>query len=77
MHDHTELALSQNLSLAAGIRSIDWPSRSLDLNPIEHIWDVMGRAIHEQDPPPNLQQLGLRLIEVWNNIPEYHQGFNS
>ena len=30
----------------------------------------MGRAIHEQDPPPNLQQLGLRLIEVWNNIPQ-------
>jgi len=55
---------------AAGIRSIDWPSRSPDLNPIEHIWDVMGRAIHEQDPPPNLHQLGLRLIEVWNNIPQ-------
>ena len=55
---------------ATGIRSIDWPSRSPDLNPIEHIWDVMGRAIHEQDPPPNLQQLGLRLIEVRGNIPQ-------
>ena len=53
-----------------GIRSIEWPSKSPDLNPIEHIWDVMGRTIQELDPSPNLEQLKLSLIDAWNNIPQ-------
>uniref|UniRef100_A0A8C5MJU2 Tc1-like transposase DDE domain-containing protein n=1 Tax=Leptobrachium leishanense TaxID=445787 RepID=A0A8C5MJU2_9ANUR len=29
-----------------GIDAMDWPARSPDLNPIEHIWDIMSRSIH-------------------------------
>ena len=29
-----------------GIDAMDWPVRSPDLNPIEHIWDIMSRSIH-------------------------------
>lgn len=25
------------------IPQINWPARSLDLNPIEHVWDMLGR----------------------------------
>ncbi|KAI3366544.1 hypothetical protein L3Q82_000676 [Scortum barcoo] len=31
-----------------GIDAMDWPARSPDLNPIEHIWDIMYRSIHQR-----------------------------
>ncbi|CDQ59908.1 unnamed protein product [Oncorhynchus mykiss] len=31
-----------------GIDAMDWPACSPDLNPIEHIWDIMSRSIHQQ-----------------------------
>ncbi|XP_069813910.1 testis-specific gene 13 protein [Dendropsophus ebraccatus] len=30
-----------------GVEAIDWPVCSPDLNPNEHIWDVMSRSIHQ------------------------------
>jgi hypothetical protein len=29
------------------IDAMDGPARSPDLNPIEHIWDIMSRSIHQ------------------------------
>ncbi|GBN89922.1 hypothetical protein AVEN_172874-1 [Araneus ventricosus] len=29
-----------------------WPARSLDLNPIEHVWDMLGRRIAGRSVPP-------------------------
>ncbi|CAJ0966516.1 unnamed protein product [Ranitomeya imitator] len=35
-----------------GIEAMDWPAHSPDLNPIEHIWDIMSRTIHQRHIAP-------------------------
>uniref|UniRef100_A0A8C7RN94 Transposase Tc1-like domain-containing protein n=1 Tax=Oncorhynchus mykiss TaxID=8022 RepID=A0A8C7RN94_ONCMY len=49
-----------------GIDAMDWPARSPDLNPIEHIWDIMSRSIHQQ----TVQELADALVQVWEEIPQ-------
>ncbi|GFV17151.1 transposable element Tcb1 transposase [Trichonephila clavipes] len=34
------------------ITRMDWPAYSPDLNPIEHVWDMLGRRITARQPPP-------------------------
>ncbi|CDQ71979.1 unnamed protein product [Oncorhynchus mykiss] len=54
-----------------GIDAMDWPARSPDLNPIEHIWDIMSRSIHQrQVAPQTLQELADALVQVWEEIPQ-------
>ncbi|GFO45131.1 transposase [Plakobranchus ocellatus] len=48
-----------------------WPANSPDLNPIEHLLDVMGRALrHQERQPINLQELAMELIRIWGEIPQ-------
>ncbi|KAG2470935.1 TC1A transposase, partial [Polypterus senegalus] len=54
-----------------GIETIEWPSRSPDLNPIEHLWDIMFRSIrHRQVAPQTVQQLRNALIQIWEEMPQ-------
>ena len=40
------------------------------MNPIEYIWDEIGRALQELDPQAvNLRQLGVVVQNVWQQIP--------
>ncbi|CAJ0964271.1 unnamed protein product [Ranitomeya imitator] len=39
-----------------GIEAMDWPARYPDLNPIEHIWDIMSRTIHQRNVAPQTVQ---------------------
>ena len=42
----------------------------IDLSPIEHLWDELGRRVrHRQNPPETLQELLDALVHEWNNIP--------
>ena len=46
------------------IERMEWPSRSPDLNPIEHVWDMIGRAVYARvNPPRTLAELGQALQE--------------
>ena len=54
-----------------GIDRLDWPAASPDLNPIEHLWDQLGRALHRrQNPPTNMQQLRDALTEEWQRLDQ-------
>ncbi|GFV20690.1 transposable element Tcb2 transposase [Trichonephila clavipes] len=35
-----------------GIVRMEWPACSPDINPIEHVWDALGRRIAGLQPPP-------------------------
>ncbi|GBL76555.1 hypothetical protein AVEN_53286-1 [Araneus ventricosus] len=50
---------------------MDWPAYSPDLNPIEHVWDMLGRRIAARQPPPTcLPELRRELLDEWCNIPQ-------
>ncbi|GFT28487.1 transposable element Tcb2 transposase [Trichonephila clavipes] len=50
---------------------MNWPAYSLDLNPIEHVWDMLGRRIAPNQPPPTyLPELRSSLLDEWSNIPQ-------
>ncbi|GFT16683.1 DDE_3 domain-containing protein [Trichonephila clavipes] len=53
------------------IPCMDWPAYSPDLNPIEHVWDILGRRITARQLPLTcLPELWRALLDVWCNIPQ-------
>jgi hypothetical protein len=54
-----------------GIQVMNWPARSRDLNPMEHLLDNMGRRLEEQMPPPaNLKGVRQLVVEVWEDVDQ-------
>ncbi len=50
---------------------LKWPPQSPDLNPIEHLWDVVEREIRILDVQlTNLQQLRDAIMTIWTKISE-------
>ena len=48
---------------------INWPACSPDLNPIEHVWNMLYVAILRRPAQPtNLVELENALTEDWNNL---------
>ena len=49
----------------------NWPSKNLDLNPIEQLCDNLDTRVRQhQNPPGNINELRDTLLEEWNNIPQ-------
>ena len=51
------------------VNLLPWPAVSLDMNPIEHTWDYLGRKVQARRNVHNLRDLENALIQEWNNIP--------
>jgi transposase len=48
------------------ITTLPWPARSPDLNPIEHIWDIIGLRVKERTSPvQTLNDLKQTLHQEW------------
>ncbi|GFX05486.1 transposable element Tcb2 transposase [Trichonephila clavipes] len=63
--------LTEDFLFEEGIVRIEWPACSPDMNPIEHVWDALGRRVVGRQPPPQtLQELERALLEKWDRIPQ-------
>ncbi|GFU73614.1 transposable element Tcb2 transposase [Trichonephila clavipes] len=51
------------------ITSMDWTAYSSDLNPIEHVWDMLGRRITVRHPHTCLPELRMTILDERCNIP--------
>lgn len=72
MHDnarpHVAAVVTEYLN-EVGINRFRWPARSPDLNPIEHLWDSLGRRVRNRHPTPeSVQELRVALVEEWDQI---------
>ena len=43
---------------------LDWPGNSLDLNPIENMWELLKRKLAKKSPK-NLQDVRYWLVRIW------------
>ena len=64
-HPHRARVITDYLQ-NVGVERMEWPAMSPDLNPIEHLWDQLGR-VSNTTTLADLQRL---LVEEWNAIPQ-------
>ncbi|GFV24734.1 transposable element Tcb2 transposase [Trichonephila clavipes] len=67
---HRTVAAEQ-LFESEDIERMDWLARSPDLNPIEHVWDFLGRRLAARTlPPVTIRELQLALQDEWAAMPQ-------
>ncbi|GFV17912.1 transposable element Tcb2 transposase [Trichonephila clavipes] len=67
---HRTVAAEQLLE-SEDIERMDWPARSPDLNPIEHVWDFLRRRLAARTlPPVTIRELQLALQDEWAAMPQ-------
>lgn len=63
---HTSLTTRRWLATKS-IKTMNWPSQSPDLNPIEHLWGRLKCRLGEYpEPPKGIHDLWERVEETWN-----------
>ncbi|GBL75355.1 hypothetical protein AVEN_194557-1 [Araneus ventricosus] len=78
MHDLTELWLLRTIlrvtvwsewHVQLNLQTSTESDRNLQ-NPIEHLWDYLGRQVAALSPPPrSLDELEQGLLRVWSSLP--------
>jgi transposase len=74
MHDNARPHIAQIVNGyldTVEIHHMIWPARSPDLNPIEHVWDIVGRRVKVRThAPANLRGLSAAVIQEWQEIDQ-------
>ncbi|GFV38469.1 DDE_3 domain-containing protein [Trichonephila clavipes] len=66
-----EVLLPHDCLNSEGIQRLVWPARSPDLNPIENVWNALGRQVAGRNyPPTNKNTLIRALTEEWDKLPQ-------
>ena len=58
---------TMNFLTANNVNVLDWPARSPDISPIEHLWNHLGRIVRERNDVNNVRERVLH--EEWDRIP--------
>ncbi|GFX13733.1 transposable element Tcb2 transposase [Trichonephila clavipes] len=61
--------LVEDFLFEEGIVRMEWPACSPDMNPIEHVWDALGRRVAGRQIPPKLSKNWKELF--WKSGTEY------
>ncbi|GFV11644.1 transposable element Tcb2 transposase [Trichonephila clavipes] len=61
--------LVEDFLFEEGIVRMEWPACSPDMNPIEHVWDALGRRVAGRQPPHKLSENWKELF--WKSGTEY------
>ncbi|GFV60363.1 transposable element Tcb2 transposase [Trichonephila clavipes] len=74
MYDNTpchRTVVAEQLLDSEDIERMDWPARSPDFNPIEHVWDFLGRRLAARTlPQVTIRELRLALQDEWAAMPQ-------
>jgi hypothetical protein len=67
-HPHRAAAV-QLVKQQLQLRTLRSPSRSPDMNLIEHVWSHVKKKIESQ-PPQNLTELREAMVNCWRQLPQ-------
>ena len=65
--EHLAIQLRVLSTEQKGITESPWPSQCPDLNPIEHLWEIMKKRL-EKGPCKNMDELKETIFETWESI---------
>lgn len=66
---HTS-ALAKQWFTNNGIKVLEWPPQSPDLNPIEHLWWYLKKRLNAYETDPaSIHEFWERVEKEWNDIP--------
>jgi hypothetical protein len=72
MHDNAKphtARITREYLAELGLRVLEWPACSPDLNPIEYLWDELKRIVRARVPvATSIPEL--MMVAVWHNIPQ-------